>query len=491
LTPDAPRARLKWDEAAPTEPEPAMPTKPKRLARSKVDASTSVTPPAASGSMERPESRRRAGRRPGHKVADLSSAANAADTPTRSGTPLTGAKEKSAMRSIGLDLGAREVAFCEVAQGRVVARRTASSLDGLKDLLGPEAAPARVAIESCREAWVVHDTLRGWGHDVLVVDTTRIQQIGIGHHGRKTDRIDAERLARAVERGSIPLAHVLSPHRRELREQLAVRRALVETRAQYVTTIRGLVRAHGEPLPRSASRDFVELVRRTSLSAATRALVTPLLVTLASLNLQIGHVDTQLEALCAQEPLILRLTTAPGVGLLVAAAFVSVVDDAKRFRDAHQVASYLGLVPREDTSGGRTHHRLGAITKHGNSYVRTLLVQGAWTILRTAGGDDPLQRWAHAVADRRGKRVAVIALARRLSGVLWAMWRDDSVYDAAQVGVVMARGPERQAQSSAVQAAAMRRAALKEGHRRRVRAKALGSPSTAQATKPQRSRTAA
>ena len=136
------------------------------------------------------------------------------------------------MRSIGLDLGVREVAFCEVAQRKVVARRTASSLDGLTDLVGPGTAPAYVAIEACREAWVIHDTLRSWGHEVLVVDTTRTKQIGIGHHGRKTDRIDAERLARAVEQGSIPLAHVLSPHRRELREQLCVRRALVETRAQ-------------------------------------------------------------------------------------------------------------------------------------------------------------------------------------------------------------------------------------------------------------------
>lgn len=383
------------------------------------------------------------------------------------------------MRNVGLDLGASEVSFCEVAQGQIVARRTASSLDGLKDLLGPEAVPARVAIEACREAWVVHDALCAWGNEVLVVDTTRTQQIGIGHHGRKTDRIDAERLARAVERGAIPLAHLLSPHRRALREQLSVRRALVETRAQYVTTIRGLVRARGERLPRSETSSFVALVRRTSLSDTTRALVAPLLLTLETLDVQITQADTKLETLCAQEPVVMRLTTAPGVGLLVAAAFVSVVDDAKRFRDAHQVASYLGLVPREDTSGGRTHQRLGAITKHGNSYVRTLLVQGAWTVVRTAS-DDPLRRWAKGVIDRRGKRVGVVALARRLAGVLWAMWRDGSVYDAAQVGAALARGLERKAQSTEVQAAAMRRASSKAKARERqqTRSKALGAAAT-------------
>ena len=76
------------------------------------------------------------------------------------------------MRSIGLNWGVREVSFCEVAERTVVARRTASSLSGLTDLLGPGTAPAYVAIEACREAWVIHDTLRSWGHQVLVVDTT-------------------------------------------------------------------------------------------------------------------------------------------------------------------------------------------------------------------------------------------------------------------------------------------------------------------------------
>src|SRR5262245_40245236 len=322
-----------------------MPSKPQACPCSAVSRPASVTPRAASGSIERPEGPQRAGRRPRSRVADLSSGANASDTPTRSRTQEKGAKEKSAVRSMGLDLGAREVSLCEIADGKVVARRTASSLEGLKDLLGSGTVPARVAIEACREAWVVHDILRERGHDVLVVDTTRLQQVGIGHHGRKTDRIDAERLARAVEHGGIPLAHVLSPSRRQLREQLAVRRALVETRSQYITTIRGLVRARGERLPSSETRSFVPVVQRTTLSAATRALVTPLLVTLETLNVQIGQVDTVLETLCAEQPVIGRLTTAPGVGLVVAAAFVSVLDEAKRFHHAHQVASYLGLVP--------------------------------------------------------------------------------------------------------------------------------------------------
>jgi hypothetical protein len=166
------------------------------------------------------------------------------------------------------------------------------------------------------------------------------------------------------------------------------------------------------------------------------------------------------------EPVIARLTTAPGVGIIVAAILVSVIDDAKRFSNAHQVESYLGLVPSEDTTGGR--QRLGSITKHGNAYARSMLVQAAWAILRMSPSSDPLARWGHAVVERRGKRIGVIALARRLAGILWAMWKTDTVYEAARVGMASARGVAQHAQSLEVQADAMKRAAAKDRARCRI-----------------------
>jgi transposase len=127
-----------------------------------------------------------------------------------------------------LDLGTRKIVYCEVADGRVIERWTVTSLETLRLRLGPDQPAATVAIEACREAWHVHDQLTEWGNRVLMIDTTRSKQLGIGAHGRKTDKIDAEVMARAVERGTIPKAHVLSPHRRKLRRQLGVRRALVK-----------------------------------------------------------------------------------------------------------------------------------------------------------------------------------------------------------------------------------------------------------------------
>jgi transposase len=169
-----------------------------------------------------------------------------------------------------LDLGAKKIAYCEVSGGEVIDRATVSSFRSLESMLGPTANPARVAIEACREAWFVYATLTEWGNEVLLIDTTRSREMGIGRHRRKNDRIDAEVMARAVEKGGIPLAHLLSPHRQELRRQLSVRRALVETRAQYVTTMRGLARELGCALPSCDTEHFVAKMRKTMLSQQVR-----------------------------------------------------------------------------------------------------------------------------------------------------------------------------------------------------------------------------
>jgi transposase len=368
------------------------------------------------------------------------------------------------MRSVALDVGVRQIALCEVKDGQVIERATVRSVLALERYLGPNTPKAQVAIEASREAWALHDRLQQWGHETVMVDTTRVRQLGVGQHGRKTDRIDAQTLALALERGHIPKAHVLSPHRRQLRLHLQVRRGLVETRAQYITTIRGLVRASGESLDSCRSANFLELLQQTPLKESTRALVEPLAQILEKLNEQIALTEAKLLELCAQESAIERLTTVPGISLITAAAFVSVIDDAGRFRYAHQVESYLGLVPSENSSGGK--RRVGSITKQGNTYLRALLVQASWSLLRGCP-EDPLVKWALHLASRRGKRVAVVALARRLSGLLWAMWRDQTVYEPGRVGMQSARGLERQAQSVKFQAEAMARAACKVRHRYR------------------------
>lgn len=369
------------------------------------------------------------------------------------------------MRSVALDLAVRKISYCEIESGQVLVRRTVTALSSLKDLLGLDCSPARVAIEACREAWHVHAELTSWGNEVLLVDTTRVRQLGVGAHGRKTDRIDAEILARAVEKGGLPKAHLLSKPRQQLRLELSVRRTLVETRAQYVTTLRGLARTHGVRLASCKTDNFVAHLRKMKLDSALQELMEPMAQVLEKIDVDLARAEVRLQRSVEQDPKIQLLMTVPNVSAVVAAVFVSVIDDAHRFRDAHQVGAYLGLVPSEKSSGER--RRIGAITKEGNSYARATLMQASWGLIRMGRSDDPLQQWAQAVARRRGKFIAAVALARRLAGILWAMWRDDTAYDAARVGSRSAVGLEQQAQETQFRATAMRHAAQKA--RQRVR----------------------
>ena len=204
---------------------------------------------------------------------------------------------------------------------------------------------------------------------------------------------------------------------------------------------------------------FLARFRDAKFDSETSALCAPLLALLATLEPELAKTERTIQQLAEREPMMSFLMTAPGVGLIVAAMFVSVVDDAKRFSKAHQLESYLGLVPSEDSSGGK--RRIGSITKQGNPYLRALLVQSAWCILRMRDTSDPIKVWADALAERRGKRIAVVAIARRIAGVLWAMWRDGTVYDAKVVGQASAIGTAREAQSIDLRATAIARATTK------------------------------
>ena len=124
--------------------------------------------------------------------------------------------------------------------------------------------------------------------------------------------------------------------------------------------------------------------------------------------------------------------TAPGVGPVVALAFQATVDDVGRFATPGAVTAYLGLVPREHSSGER--QRKGAITKAGPSRMRVLLIQSAWHLWRSPTGSATLHAWARRLGERRGRRIAVVALARRLARILWAMWRDGRDFEPARVG---------------------------------------------------------
>jgi transposase len=157
------------------------------------------------------------------------------------------------------------------------------------------------------------------------------------------------------------------------------------------------------------------------------------LAALPALNEQTQVLDEKLGEVARRDERVRRLMTMPEIGPVTAVAFVATLDEANRFRGAHQVEAYLGLVPREWSSSEL--QRRGHITKAGNSRLRWLLVEAAWRLAthRKRPETLALREWAERIARRRGQRVAVVALARKLSGILYAMWRDGSVYQPAML----------------------------------------------------------
>jgi transposase len=244
------------------------------------------------------------------------------------------------------------------------------------------------------------------GHEVIVADPNFAPMYATRTRKVKTDRRDARALADACVLGAYRRAHRLSDLQRHVRRRLLVRDALVRTRTRYISLA-------------------------LALPGPLLSLIAPLFAVMRHLNRQLAYSDETIARVAAHDERVQRLRTVPSIGPVTAAAFVATIDDVQRFHHAHQLEAYLGLVPRECSSGDT--QRRGAITKAGSSRTRWLLIQAAVSILRRRPPEaEALRTWALRLAARRGKSVAVVALARRLAGILYALLRDGTVFTPRQ-----------------------------------------------------------
>lgn len=162
------------------------------------------------------------------------------------------------------------------------------------------------------------------------------------------------------------------------------------------------------------------------------------LASIDTISAQITEADLELKAIASSDERCKRLMTVPGVGPVVSVNFVATVDQPERFENPHQLESYLGLTPGEDSSSERT--RRLSITKAGSTRMRFLLVQAAWSARRTRP-NDPMVRWSLEVEKRRGKQIAVTALARKLAGILFALLRDGTTYQPSRGATALPAPP--------------------------------------------------
>jgi len=290
--------------------------------------------------------------------------------------------------------------------------------------------PMRILLETGTESEWVAQTLEAEGHTVIVADPNYAPMYGELQRRVKTDRRDVTALAEANRRGWYRAAHRTSAGQRATRQVLRARRQLVRIRSGAVALIRSLVKQEGYRLASCSAERVAARVPDLRLPAPLAATVAPLVRILETATTEIGTLDAQLRTRAAEDPVVERLQTVPGVGLVVAMTFRAQLDDVARFRHAGQVSAAIGLVPREDSSAERRHR--GHITKAGSSELRSLLVQAAWACWRSQQSAT-LRAWAEQLAARRGRRIAVVALARRLSRLLYALWRDGTTFDATKL----------------------------------------------------------
>ena len=337
------------------------------------------------------------------------------------------------MDHIGIDVHKRESQICIIAEsGEMVERTIRTTRERFGALLG-DRAPAQILLEASTESEWVAQCLEALGHTVIVADPNYAPMYPERRRRVKTNRRDARTLATASRLGAYRPAHRVSGAQRRVRQQLTVRDVLVRTRTRTIAMTGALVRADGLRVRSGAPEQFVTRLQALDLPPTLRETLAPTVALLTTLDTEIRQADAAVAQIVGGDPVVARLTTAPGIGPVTATAFVATLDRADRFAGAHQVASYLGLVPSEDSSANYRHR--GHITKAGDPRMRWLLVQAAWAIWHAKGRDsEPLRQWAHRIAQRRGTSVAIVAMARRLAGILFAMWRDERPFDAARLG---------------------------------------------------------
>lgn len=335
------------------------------------------------------------------------------------------------MTHVGIDLHKVESQIC-ILRGEVepIEVRIKTTRERLEKTLAPYRG-AQILFESSTESEWVARWLEDLGHQVVVADPNYAPMYAHRTRRIKTDRRDARTLAEACRRSTYRPAHRTSEAQRAVRSLLTIRDVVVRARVRAIVVVRSLYRQQGLGLRTGIAESFTR--RLAEIEAPELAhRVAPLVETIDHLSVQIREMDRQLEQLAQQNPVVERLRSVPGVGPVTALGFVAVLDQVERFDTAHRVESYLGLVPRERSSGEK--QRRGRISKAGSSRVRWLLVETAWRIQHYRRDDvRALQRWTQKIRTRRGRKIATVALARRLAGILYALWRDGSTYDARQI----------------------------------------------------------
>ena len=290
--------------------------------------------------------------------------------------------------------------------------------------------PSEILMEACGTAHYWGRECQAMGHRVRLLPGG---DVGRYRDGNKTDRTDTKALLEAARNERIDAVPVKSEDQQAIAALHRIRSGYMRTRTARINAVRGHLREFGVAIPAGARR-VIPLARSALEQGAVPAMLAEVLLELLEeiewLTDQAKHIEKRLERLSRDLPTVHYLTSVPGIGILTATALIAFVGDIRRFPSCRSFADYLGLTPREYSTGNT--RRLGRITKRGNTYLRMMLIHGARSALRAgmiSDEPDDLRTWALDRKKHKHFNVAAVALANKLARVAWRVWRDQRPFE--------------------------------------------------------------
>ena len=336
---------------------------------------------------------------------------------------------------VGIDLAKNVFQLHGVDRNeKTVWRRRLTRSNWQKALLEKVEPGCQIGMEACAGAHHWARQLQSRGFTVKLIAPQFVKPYV---KSNKNDANDAEAICEAMSRPSMRFVSVKTVEQQDIQATHRVRTELIGHRTAKANQVRGLVAEYGLVAPqqlarlRAAMPDWLEDAEN-GLTSRFRRLLSDLWDDLKTLDQRVAELDREINTIAQSDPVAIRLQQLRGVGPMVATALVATVGNVEQFANGRQMAASLGLTPKQHSSGGKD--RLLGISKRGDAYLRSILIHGARSVIRTAKvKDDRLSQWVTSLAERRHPNVAAVALANKTARIAWAMLRNGTDYESDYV----------------------------------------------------------
>ena len=338
--------------------------------------------------------------------------------------------EKKVITVLGIDLAKNSFQLHGVDKdGRVVLKKKLSRYKLAAFMAN--LSPCLIGLEACGGAHYWVRTFTQMGHTVRMIAPQFVKPYV---KSNKNDAVDAEAICEAVQRPSMRFVPVKGIEQQDIQSIHRIRSQQVARRTAQANQIRGLLLEYGIIIPkgitsiRKAIPDILEDAENT-LTSLFRELLRELYDEMVHHDERIGTLEQKLKMICVQNEDCQRLLTIPGVGFLTATALIAAIGDITVFKNGRELAAWLGLVPRQHSTGGKP--TLMGISKRGDCYLRTLLIHGGRSVVRVAHQhQDKRNQWIGEVKQRRGENISNVAVANKNARIAWALLAKKECYHA-------------------------------------------------------------